>query len=270
MAKKIKLNLSGLKNQIKTGTITIEYLNGKIDYPIKIKDDRTYKQILNLGDYKYKTKLVDGKLVGTNLQKLSQVKAEYRDVIMNSEGYGAKDISYVKIYDENELLVAKNDRETMLEGITVVAHLDLGYVVDEKKGTTFLDLINDTFEDIIKEKYNGERIKPNDYYKVTEILFEANLLSYEVINEFLINIRAMKTGKDVEEERYRLEAINLGMPTTEVENWVEMRKAEKKLQKIKDDIVIEETVEIENKEKDINKEIKNAEIVEDDKENEKE
>ena len=270
MAKKIKLNLSGLKNQIKTGTITIEYLNGKIDYPIKIKDDRTYKQILNLGDYKYKTKLVDGKLVGTNLQKLSQVKAEYRDVIMNSEGYGAKDISYVKIYDENELLVAKNDRETMLEGITVVAHLDLGYVVDEKKGTTFLDLINDTFEDIIKEKYNGERIKPNDYYKVTEILCEANLLSYEVISGFLINIRAMKTGKDVEEERYRLEAINLGMPTTEVENWVEMRKAEKKLQKIKDDTVIEETVEIENKEKDINKEIKNAEIVEDDKENEKE
>lgn len=270
MAKKIKLNLSGLKNQIKTGTITIEYLNGKIDYPIKIKDDRTYKQILNLGDYKYKTKLVDDKLVGTNLQKLSQVKTEYRDVIMNSEGYGAKDISYVKIYDENELLVAKNDRETMLEGITVVAHLDLDYVVDEKKGTTFLDLINDTFEEIIKEKYNGERIKPNDYYKVTEILFEANLLSYEVINEFLINIRAMKTGKDVEEERYRLEAINIGMPTTEVENWVEMRKAEKKLQKLNEENVIEETVEIENKEKDIDKEIKNAEIVEDDKENEKE
>ena len=31
MAKKIKLNLNGLKNQIKTGVVTIEYLNGKVD-----------------------------------------------------------------------------------------------------------------------------------------------------------------------------------------------------------------------------------------------
>jgi len=59
----------------------------------------------------------------------------------------------MKIYDENDLQVAKNDRETMLEGITVVAHLDLDYVVDEKTGETFLDLINNTFDDIIKEKY---------------------------------------------------------------------------------------------------------------------
>ena len=55
MAKKLKLNLSGLKNQIKTGKITIDYLNGKVDYPIKLKNDREYKYILNLSDYKYKT-----------------------------------------------------------------------------------------------------------------------------------------------------------------------------------------------------------------------
>lgn len=149
MAKKLKLNLSGLKNQIKTGKITIDYLNGKVDYPIKLKNDREYKYILNLSDYKYKTKLIDDKLVVTNLQKLSNIKPEYRDIIMNSEGHSNKDISYVKIYDENDLQVAKNDRETMLEGITVVAHLDLDYVVDEKTGETFLDLINNTFDDII-------------------------------------------------------------------------------------------------------------------------
>ena len=43
MARKLKLNLSGLKNQVKTGTITIDYLNGKVDYPIKLKNDREYK-----------------------------------------------------------------------------------------------------------------------------------------------------------------------------------------------------------------------------------
>ena len=58
MAKKLKLNLSGLKNQIKTGKITIDYLNGKVDYPIKLKNDREYKYILNLSDYKYKTRLI--------------------------------------------------------------------------------------------------------------------------------------------------------------------------------------------------------------------
>ena len=56
MAKKPKLNLTGLKNQVKTGTVTIEYLNGKVDFPMKLKDDRTYKKIIALGDYKYKTK----------------------------------------------------------------------------------------------------------------------------------------------------------------------------------------------------------------------
>ena len=87
MSKKIKLNLNGLKNQIKTGVVTIEYLNGKVDYPIKLKNDREYKNIINLADYKYKTKLVDNKLVTTNLQKLSNIKPEYRDIIINSEGF---------------------------------------------------------------------------------------------------------------------------------------------------------------------------------------
>ena len=179
MAKKLKLNLEGLKNQVKTGIITIEYLNGKVDYPIKLKNDREYKRILNLSDYKYKTKLIEDKLVPTKLQKLSQIKAEYKDVIMNSEGYGTKDISYVKIYDENDLIIAKTDRETMLEGITVVTHIDLDYIVDEKENITFLDLINNTFKDLIKEKYNGELIKKEDYYKVTEILLK--LICYHMM-----------------------------------------------------------------------------------------
>lgn len=250
MAKKLKLNLNGLKNQVKTGVITIEYLNGKVDYPIKLKNDREYKNILNLSDYRYKTKLIENKLVPTILQKISNIKPEYRDIIMNSEGYTNKDISYVKIYDENELIIAKNDRETMLEGITVVAHLDLDFVVDEKENITFLDLINNTFSDIINEKYNGEKIEKGDYYKLTEVLFEANLLSYDVINEFLINIRALKSGRTVEEEKYRLEAINImGLrDESDIENWVKVKINEKKLEELKEENkdIIEE-VELENK-----------------------
>lgn len=261
MAKKLKLNLEGLKNQVKTGIITIEYLNGKVDYPIKLKNDREYKRILNLSDYKYKTKLIEDKLVPTKLQKLSQIKAEYRDVIMNSEGYGTKDISYVKIYDENDLIIAKTDRETMLEGITVVAHIDLDYIVDEKENITFLDLINNTFKDLIKERYNGELIKKEDYYKVTEILFEANLLSYDVINEFLVNIRALKQGTDVEDEKLKLEAYNLGMTNDEdINNWVKLRKNEKKLEKVRKENEKIEIIEIEDNKKD-KKEIKEAEKV---------
>ena len=250
MAKKLKLNLNGLKNQVKTGVITIEYLNGKVDYPIKLKNDREYKNILNLSDYKYKTKLIENKLVPTSLQKISNIKPEYRDIIMNSEGYTNKDISYVKIYDENELIISKNDRETMLEGVTVVAHLDLDFVVDEKENITFLDLINNTFSDIINEKYNGEKIEKGDYYKLTEVLFEANLLSYDVINEFLINIRALKSGRTVEEEQYRLEAINvMGLrKESDIENWVKVKINEKKLEELKEENkdIIEE-VELENK-----------------------
>lgn len=250
MAKKLKLNLNGLKNQVKMGVITIEYLNGKVDYPIKLKNDREYKNILNLSDYRYKTKLIENKLVPTSLQKISNIKPEYRDIIMNSDGYTNKDISYVKIYDENELIIAKNDRETMLEGITVVAHLDLDFVVDEKENITFLDLINNTFSDIINEKYNGEKIEKGDYYKLTEVLFEANLLSYDVINEFLINIRALKSGRTVEEEKYRLEAINImGLrDESDIENWVKVKINEKKLEELKEENkdIIEE-VELENK-----------------------
>jgi len=250
MAKKLKLNLNGLKNQVKTGVITIEYLNGKVDYPIKLKNDREYKNILNLSDYRYKTKLIENKLVPTTLQKISNIKPEYRDIIMNSEGYTNKDISYVKIYDENELIISKNDRETMLEGVTVVAHLDLDFVVDEKENITFLDLINNTFSDIINEKYNGEKIEKGDYYKLTEVLFEANLLSYDVINEFLINIRALKSGRTVEEEKYRLEAINImGLrDESDIENWVKVKINEKKLEELKEENkdIIEE-VELENK-----------------------
>lgn len=237
MAKKLKLNLNGLKNQVKTGIITIEYLNGKVDYPIKLKNDREYKNILNLSDYKYKTKLIENKLVPTSLQKISNIKPEYRDIIMNSEGYTNKDISYVKIYDENELIISKNDRETMLEGVTVVAHLDLDFIVDEKNNTTFLDLINETFSDIIDSKYNGEKIEKEDYYKLTEVLFESNLLSYDVINEFLINIRALKSGRTVEEEEYRLEAINvMGLrKESDIENWVKVKLNEKKLEELKEE-----------------------------------
>ena len=237
MAKKLKLNLNGLKNQVKTGIITIEYLNGKVDYPIKLKNDREYKNILNLSDYKYKTKLIENKLVPTSLQKISNIKPEYRDIIMNSEGYTNKDISYVKIYDENELIISKNDRETMLEGVTVVAHLDLDFIVDDKNNTTFLDLINETFSDIIDSKYNGEKIEKEDYYKLTEVLFEANLLSYDVINEFLINIRALKSGRTVEEEEYRLEAINvMGLrKESDIENWVKVKLNEKKLEELKEE-----------------------------------
>ena len=245
MAKKLKLKLDGFKNQVKTGIVTIEYLNGKVDYPLKLKNDREFKRIINLSDYKYKTKLSEDKMVMSTLQKLSNIKAEYRDIILNSEGYSTKDLSYVKIYDENELLLAKNDREVMFEGVNVVAHFDLEYIVDEKNNLTFLDLINNTFEDIIKDKYKGELIKQGDYYKVTEVLFEANLLSYEVITELILNIRALKTGGSVEEERYRIEALNLGMNTTEdVEKWVEVRKNKKKLEDLTNKGVIEEEEEI--------------------------
>lgn len=263
MARKLKLNLNGLKNQVKTGVITIEYLNGKVDYPVKLKNDREYKRILNLSDYKYKTRLVEDKLVPTKLQKLSQIKAEYRDIIMNSEGYGTKDISYVKIYDENDLILAKTDRETMLEGITVVAHIDLDYVVDEKEGTTFLDLINNTFEDLIKEKYNGALIGKDDYYKVTEILFEANLLSYDVINEFLVNIRALKQGTSIDEEKFRLEAYNMGMTDNEdVENWIKMRKSEKKLQDLSENSKEVEVINADENDKKSKKIKKDEEIIE--------
>ncbi len=245
MAKKLKLKLDGFKNQVKTGIVTIEYLNGKVDYPLKLKNDREFKRIINLSDYKYKTKLSEDKMVMTTLQKLSNIKAEYRDIILNSEGYSTKDVSYVKIYNENELLLAKNDREVMFEGVNVVAHFDLEYIVDEKNNLTFLDLINNTFEDIIKDKYKGELIKQGDYYKITEVLFEANLLSYEVITELILNIRALKTGGSVEEERYRIEALNLGMNTTEdVEKWVEVRKNKKKLEDLTNKGVIEEEEEI--------------------------
>ena len=253
MAKKIKLNLNGFKNQIKTGIVTIEYLNGKVDYPIKLKNDREYKNIINLVDYKYKTKLVDNKLVTTNLQKLSNIKAEYRDIIVNSEGYTNKDISYVKIYDENELLVAKNDRETMLEGVMVVAHLDLDYVIDEKTNKTFLDLINETFEDILNEKFNGEKINKEDYYRVTEILFEANLLSYEIINEFILHIRALKNGRTIEDEKYRQEAMNMGIQNEDdIQKWIKVREDEKKLNELREqhkDII--EEVELKETQEDI-------------------
>ncbi len=253
MSKKIKLNLNGLKNQIKVGVVTIEYLNGKVDYPIKLKNDREYKNIINLTDYKYKTKLVDNKLVTTNLQKLSNIKPEYRDIIVNSEGYTNKDISYVKIYDENELLVAKNDRETMLEGVMVIAHLDLDYIIDDKNNKTFLDLINETFEDLLKEKFNINKIEKEDYYRVTEILFEANLLSYEIINEFILHIRALKNGRTIEEEKYRQEAMNMGIQNEEdIQKWLKVREDEKKLNELREqhkDII--EEVELKETQEDI-------------------
>ena len=49
----------------------------------------------------------------------------------------------------------------------------------------------------------------------------------------------------MEEERYRIEALNLGMNTTEdVEKWVEVRKNKKKLEDLTNKGVIEEEEEI--------------------------
>ena len=123
----------------------------------------------------------------------------------------------------------------MLEGVMVVAHLDLDYVIDEKTNKTFLDLINETFEDILNEKFNGEKINKEDYYRVTEILFEANLLSYEIINEFILHIRALKNGRTIEDEKYRQEAMNMGIKNEDdIQKWIKVREDEKKLNELRE------------------------------------
>ena len=251
MAKKLKLNFSGLKTQVKKGIITIDYLDGKVDFPILIKDDRTYKRIIALSDHKYKTALENDKLVPTRLEKVTSLNRELRDMIYNSEGYSSSDNGFVKVYNESELQVALVDRVSMVEGITVVAHIDMEFVVDEKKNITFTDLINETFKDLIESKYNGELLKVGDYYKLTEILYEVNLLSREVISEFAIQLRAMKYGTEVETERYRSEAIELGM--SDIEGYIELRKNANKLKEtvsttIEDDKEEVETEEIKEKE----------------------
>lgn len=246
MAKKIKLNLSGLKNQLKKGLVKIKYLEGEIDFPISIKDDRSYKKIMALGDLKYKTKLEGDKLVATTPKKITNINAQLRDIIMQSEGYDGKDISYVKIYDENDLQLAYADRMTVLEGLSVIAHLDLEYVIDEKTGKTFLNLLNEQFKEIIETELGVDEILPNEYYKVTELLYSVGLLSQEVIYEFSIQIRALKTGNPLEEERYRYEAIMSGIQ--DVEAYVTLKKSEKKIKEIansKPDEVVEiEDVEV--------------------------
>ena len=58
----------------------------------------------------------------------------------------------------------------------------------------------------------------------------------------------------MEDEKYRLEAYNLGMSTEEeINNWIEMRKSEKKLKELSENIEKTETVEVE----DVNEDKKN-------------
>ena len=135
----------------------------------------------------------------------------------------------------------------------VIAHLDLDYIIDDKNNKTFLDLINETFEDLLKEKFNINKIEKEDYYRVTEILFEANLLSYEIIKEFILHIRALKNGRTIEEEKYRQEAMNMGIQNEEdIQKWLKVREDEKKLNELREqhkDII--EEVELKETQEDI-------------------
>jgi len=225
MARKLKLNLTGLQNQRKRGIAKVEYLDGEIEFPIYIKDDRAYRKILAMGDYKYKTSIYKGKFSATKLSKISNLNSELRDIIYNSEGFNATDVSYVKIYDENELNVVRIDRDTIINGLMVVAHIDFDYVIDEKKGTKFIDVLNEQFEDIITREGLGT-LESTDYYRITELLYEIGILSMGVIQELGIQITAIKNGTDIEEERYRFEARELGINE---ETYIDMKKTEKEL-----------------------------------------
>lgn len=231
-----KLNLSGLKYQRKRGMCKVKYLDGEVDFPLFVKDDRTFRKILSLSEYKFNTKLEGDKLVPTNLVKISNLKTDLKEIIYNSQDYSEKDNGYVKLYDEGVLKMAKLDRDTMIDGLAGTAHLDLDYIVNEETGMTFLGLLNETFSDIIMDMF-GEPIKENDYYRVTELLYEVGLLSEEVIGELLIHIRALKTGNDVEIERYRYEAWKLGID--DIQGYVNYRTEEKKLKEDIDKIVQE-------------------------------
>lgn len=100
---KIRIKLDGLKVKRKlvlpNFTLEMMYL-----IPLSLKDDRKTRQVVRLQDHKYLTRLTEEGKFTTTAIKLSQLKPEYREIIIQSEGFNADHNSFIKLYDENVLI----------------------------------------------------------------------------------------------------------------------------------------------------------------------
>ena len=93
---KIRIKLDGLKSQKKTGIAKLYFGDDVLEIPLSLKDDRKTRQVVRLQDHKYLTRLTEeGKFTTTKLVKLSQLKPEYRDIIIQSDGFIADHNSFI-------------------------------------------------------------------------------------------------------------------------------------------------------------------------------
>ena len=132
---KIRIKLDGLKSQKKTGIAKLYFGDDVLEIPLSLKDDRKTRQVVRLQDHKYLTRLTEeGKFTTTKLVKLSQLKPEYREIIIQSEGFNADHNSFIKLYDENVLDIVADDRNVMQNAVLSIINIDFDYIVDEEKG----------------------------------------------------------------------------------------------------------------------------------------
>ncbi len=225
---KIRIKLDGLKSQKKTGIAKLYFGDDVLEIPLSLKDDRKTRQVVRLQDHKYLTRLTEeGKFTTTKLVKLSQLKPEYREVIIQSEGFNADHNSFIKLYDENVLDIVADDRNVMQNAVLSIINIDFDYIVDEEKGLRFIDYLNSQFLEEITEKFKTPLLS-NDYYKIAELLFEVGILSNESIMELNLYITSLKRNTSYDIEKWRIEARLMDLNE---EDYIKYKTEEEELRK---------------------------------------
>ena len=186
---KFKLNLDGLKPNIKKGTVEVDIAGDTLAFPLVIKNELAFRQALNSADIKLKSTITaKGDKKAVEYVKYSKLSPSQKSLVQQSEGFDINNLNLIGIHDESVLLATSSERNFIMETVSLICNIDFDYIVDEESNTTFIDVINEKF---------GTQLNPTDYVGISKLLFDQNILTTGVLKMLEVNIEALKRGEDV-------------------------------------------------------------------------
>ncbi len=231
---KIKLNLDGLKPNIKRGFMDVDIAGDLLTFPLLIKNELAYRQALNSADIKLKASLSSsGEKTSFKPVNFAGLSPAQKSLVKQAEGFDINNQNYIAIYDEAVLLASASERNFIVDAVSLICNIDFEYIVDEEKGIKYIDLFNEKFQ---------VNLKPTDYVGIANVMFEQNILTAGVSKMIEVNVEALKRGEDVEITLHRHMAREMGRNEEEWIASVQQYQEElnKELQNKKEDNIREE------------------------------
>ena len=199
---KFKLNLEGLKPNIKRGTVEVDIAGDSLMFPLVIKNELAFRQALSSSDIKLKSTITaSGDKKAVNYVPYAKLSPSQKALVQQSEGFDLNNTNLIGLHDESVLLASSSERNYIMETVAIICNIDFDYIIDEEKGTKYIDFINEKFE---------TNLESTDYVGIARLLFDQNILTLGVLKVIEVNIEALKRGEDVNITFQRFIARELG------------------------------------------------------------